>query len=204
MSSRVALVAPQVARDGGVATHVLDSAEALRAAGHEVALICARSAYAVEDIPSVTYVDVEDARSFEETLRACAADVVHLHDYADPEVVAAARHVAPAVLSAHAYPGCSPNTHYFRPGQECDRPHGAGCIANMALRGCLHARDPRRVPAKYRQASRRMAAYERADGVVGYSRAVVRHLARNGFDPQQVPLFTPMDPADCCPSVSWA
>ena len=52
----------------------------------------------------------------------------------------------PAVLSAHAYPGCTPNTHYFAPGEECDSPHGPGCVVNMALRGCLHARDPRPVP----------------------------------------------------------
>ncbi len=196
MSLRVALLAPQMARDGGVATHVLDSADALRAGGHEVALICARSEYAVEDIPSVMYADVADAQSFEKTLRACAPDVVHLHDYADPDVVASVRRVAPTVLSAHAYPGCSPNTHYFAPGAECDRPHGLGCIANMALRGCLHARDPRSAPRKYRQASRRMAAYGQADGVVGYSTAVVRHLERNGFEAQQVPLFTPMESLD--------
>ena len=154
--------------------------------------MCARSEYAVDDVSRVTYVDVEDAGSFEAALRGLAPDFVHLHDYADPDVVAIVRRVAPAVLSAHAYPGCAPNTHYFTPGAECDRPHGPGCVANMALRGCPHARDPRPVPRKYRQASRRMAAYARADGVVGHSAAVVRHLTRNGFDAHRVPLFTPM------------
>ena len=193
MSRHVALLAPQVGRDGGVAAHVLDSAAALRAAGHAVTLMCARSEYALEGVESVTYVDAGDAAAVEATLRSCAPDVVHLHDYADPDVVEVVRRVAPAVLSAHAYPGCTPNTHYFAAGVECDRPHGPGCVVNMALRGCLHARDPRPVPRRYRQASRRMAAYAQADGVVCYSTAIARHLRRNGFDPQRVPLFTTLE-----------
>lgn len=196
MTWRVTLLSPQVARDGGVAGHVLDSAAALRTAGHHVTLVCARSEYAIADVPSVIYADVSDAPALESTLRSCDADIVHLHDYADPEVVATVRRVAPAVLSAHAYPGCSPNTHYFAPGNECDRPHGLGCFANMALRGCLHARDPRPAPQMFRQASRRMAAYAQADGVIGYSTAVVRHLAQNGFQPRLVPLFTPLEAFD--------
>lgn len=193
MSRHIALLAPQVGRDGGVAAHVLDSAAALGAAGHAVTLMCARSEYALEGVESVTYVDAGDAAAVEATLRSCAPDVVHLHDYADPDVVGVVRRVAPAVLSAHAYPGCTPNTHYFAAGVECDRPHGPGCVVNMALRGCLHARDPRPVPRRYRQASRRMAAYAQADAVVCYSTAIARHLRRNGFDAQRVPLFTTLE-----------
>ena len=47
---------------------------------------------------------------------------------------------APVVISAHGFVACTSGVHYFRPGQECLRPHGPGCIPNL-LR-CAHTRDP--------------------------------------------------------------
>ena len=86
--------------------------------------------------------------------------------------------------------------HYFRPGQECTRAHGPGCIPNLLLRGCAHTRDPRWLPASYRRVT--SAAIERcaADLVISYSRAIDRHLAENALLRRAVvPLLTTMDRA---------
>ncbi len=121
--------------------------------------------------------------------------MIHLHQLDDPDVVAALRIKAPVVLSAHGYTACTAGVHHFRPGQECARPHGPGCIPNLALRGCAHVRDPRPLPASYRQTTRALAALRGADLAVAYSNAVERHLAVNGVTRRAViPLFVTLTP----------
>jgi len=83
--------------------------------------------------------------------------------------------------------------HYFRPGQECDRPHGTGCIPNLLLRGCAHTRNPLGLPTQYANATRGLEALRRADLAVSYSTAVDRHLAQNGIASRAiVPYFPTM------------
>lgn len=202
---RVSFVTMLAGRDGGVAVHVLESAAALTAAGHDVTIICAR-ADAEHAAPAIEVPELADPGSsaadlaLERALRDARPDVVQIHDLADPRIVAVARRRAPTIVSAHGYPGCTHNNHYFAPGVECDRAHGPGCLANIALRGCYHARNPLPVPRMYRQTTRRLEAYAMADGVVGYSHAVVRHLARNGLPSRLVRYFTSLARSDDAPA----
>jgi glycosyltransferase involved in cell wall biosynthesis len=125
----------------------------------------------------------------------CAPDVVHLHQFEDPRLLAFMRKRAPVLISVHGYTACSSGVHYFRPGQECTRAHGPGCVANLALRGCAHTRNPASLPAAYRRASRGLTALQGADLTLSYSSAVDRHLSANGIEPRMViPLFTTMVP----------
>jgi glycosyltransferase involved in cell wall biosynthesis len=121
--------------------------------------------------------------------------VVHLHQFEDPDVVAVMRERAPVVISVHGYTACTSGVHYFRPGEECGRPHGRGCVPNLLLRGCAHTRDPRGLPAAYRHATRGLRALRSADLVVSYSTVVDRHLEANGLMRRElVQLFTTMVP----------
>ncbi|HXA55623.1 MAG TPA: glycosyltransferase [Solirubrobacteraceae bacterium] len=121
---------------------------------------------------------------------SCGPDAVHLHQLDDPALVAALRAHAPVVVSAHAYTACASGVHYFKPGRECTRAHGPGCVASFALRGCAHTRHPKTLPAKYRNAGRGVTALREADLAVAYSRAVEHHLAANGIARRRVvPLF---------------
>jgi glycosyltransferase involved in cell wall biosynthesis len=197
----VLLGTPLWGRNGGVAAHVQTSARLLAEQGLRVTVAAAKVDPDLH-VPGVTvhhstelfkaYVPV-DAR-----LGAAASaspDVIHLHQLEDPEVVAALRIKAPVVVSAHGYTACTSGVHYFRPGQECARPHGPGCVPNLALRGCAHVRNPRPLPASYRQTTRALEALRGADLAVAYSNAVERHLAVNGVTRRAViPLFVTLAP----------
>jgi glycosyltransferase involved in cell wall biosynthesis len=122
-------------------------------------------------------------------------EVIHLHQVGDRALVERLRECAPVVMSAHAYTACTSGVHYFRPGQECTRAHGPGCVPNLFARGCAHTLDPRKLPAAYRQATRGLAALQLADLAVSYSGAVDRHLAANGVARRAViPLFSTTTP----------
>jgi glycosyltransferase involved in cell wall biosynthesis len=178
---------PRWTRDGGISAHVQTSAAILADHGVDVRVIAARIE-TDEDVPGVIvyrcpdlfHEDVPmaqrigDAMSFE-------PEVIHLHQVDLPDVTRAMRASAPVVISAHNYVACSAGVHYFKPGQECSRAHGPGCIANMILRGCSHARNPKSLPTRYKNASQGAAALKHADLVVSYSSAVDRHLADNGL-----------------------
>jgi len=204
--SRVSFVTMLAGRDGGVAVHALESAGALSAAGHDVTIICARAdADASAPVPVVEAPELAEPGSpaaelaLKRALHDSQPDIVQIHDLADPRTVAVARRSAPTIVSAHGYPGCTHNNHYFAPGVECQRAHGPGCLANIAVRGCYHARNPIPVPRMYRQTTRRLAAYAMADGVVAYSEAVIRHLARNGVQGRLVRYITSLERRDDAP-----
>jgi glycosyltransferase involved in cell wall biosynthesis len=119
---------------------------------------------------------------------------VHLHQFDDPDAVAAMQRRAPVVLSVHGYLACTSGVHYFRPGHECQRAHGLGCIPNLVA--CGHTSDPLRLPGAYIKASRSLATLRRADLAVSYSSTIDRHLAVNGITRRKViPLFSTMTPA---------
>jgi len=195
--SSVLLVTPRWARDGGVGAHVEASAAALAAAGTQVSILAARIESS-EPLDGVTvYCSPElfnanapmDVR-FGEALSARPA-VIHLNQLDDPEVVSYLRQSAPVTISTHGYLGCTSGVHYFRPGQECQRAHGPGCIPNLLARGCAHTRDPRSLPASYRQATRALEALRSADLAISYSSAMDRHLATNGVQRRSVVPYFP-------------
>jgi glycosyltransferase involved in cell wall biosynthesis len=197
----VLLVTPRWTRDGGIATHVQASARALAERGLQVHVL-AREVVADESVPGVEVLRSETLMDHAAPLSArlgeaasLGADVVHLHQLDDPDVVAAFRAQSPVVISAHGYTACTSDVYYFQPGQECTRAHGPGCIANLAMRGCAHTRDPRPLPAAYRRTSRGVQALRLADLAVSHSSAMDRHLANNEIEPRRViPLFATVEP----------
>jgi glycosyltransferase involved in cell wall biosynthesis len=192
---------PLWGRNGGVAAHVQASARLLAERGLQVSVVAAKVDPDAH-VPGVTvYRSTElfkSQLSIEARLGDAAGsspDVIHLHQLDDPLAVAALRTRAPVVISAHAYTACTSGVHYFRPGHECTRPHGPGCAVNLVARGCAHVRNPRPLPATYRQTTRALEALRGADLTVAYSSAVERHLAVNGVTRRAViPLFTTMTP----------
>ncbi len=198
----VLILTPRWTRDGGVATHAMTSAEALARAGLQVTAAAARIDERAE-VPGVTL--HHSPRLFDASASpaqrlgsALSGDpqLIHCHQFEDPAVIEVARASAPVVISVHGYTAaCTSGVHYFRPGEECGRAHGPGCVPNLLLRGCAHTRDPRWLPAAYRRAGSHLQALLLADLVVSYSSAIDRHLAVNGVHRRRVvPLFTTMVP----------
>ncbi|MGA7705830.1 MAG: glycosyltransferase family 4 protein, partial [Solirubrobacteraceae bacterium] len=200
--SSVLLGTPLWGRNGGVAAHVLASARLLAENGSRVTVLAERVDATVR-VPGVSVYsssklfdrDAPPEERLGDALSACP-DVIHLHQLDHPELVVALRAHAPVLVSAHAYTACASGLHYFRPGHECTRSHGPGCLTNMALRGCAHVRNPRPLPGAYRRAGRGLEALRAADLAVAYSDVVERHLATNGVARRAtVPLFSTMTPS---------
>ncbi len=191
----VLMMVPRWTRDGGISAHVQSSARILAQHGLDVRVLAARIESA-DEIPGVTLYRCPDLFNADAPISARIGDamsfgpqVVHLHQVDLPDVVRAVRASAPVIVSAHNYVACSAGVHYFRPGQECTRAHGPGCVVNMLARGCAHVRNPKSLPTRYRNASHGVAALRGADLVVSYSSAVDRHLAQNGLTARRlVPL----------------
>jgi len=197
----VLLVTPTWSRNGGIATHVQASAAALARHDVGVDVLVARVESDVRP-PGVTIVHspqlLNVAASATQRLGdglSSAPDVIHIHQLDDPDLVAPLSERAPVLISVHGYTACPSGLYYFAPGHECTRSHGLGCVPNLALRGCAHARDPRWLPASYRRAGRALTALRSCDLAITYSSSVERHLAANGVDRSSViPLFTTTEP----------
>src|SRR6202035_4022354 len=195
-ASAVLLVTPRWTRDGGVATHVVSSAAALAQRGVDVHVLAARLEL-TERIAGVTLHHsprLFDANASPEArigdARQLSPNVIHLHQFEDPDVVSLMQVAAPVVISVHGYSACTSGVHYFRPGQECTRAHGPGCMPNLLLRGCAHGRNPARLPAAYARVTRGLKALRLADLVISYSSTIDRHLSANGLTRRAtVPLF---------------
>jgi glycosyltransferase involved in cell wall biosynthesis len=197
----VLLGVPRWTRDGGVSAHVQTSAAALARQGLDVRVLAARIESS-EEIPGVTLyrcpelfnADAPMANRIGHAL-AFGPDVIHLHQVDLPDVVTAMRASAPVVISAHVYSACTSGVYYFRPGQECTRAHGPGCVFNLLARGCAHTRNLKPLPKRYKNATRRAEALRAADLVVSYSSSVDRHLAANGLLRRQIiPFPATIDP----------
>lgn len=205
----VLLITPRWARDGGVGAHVQRSAELLAARGIRVAVLAAR-VHSTEPIEGVTV--HESPRLLDRTAPVAARlagalsdspELVHLHEVDEPPLLDSLRARAPIVVSAHGYSACTSGVYYFRPGNECARAHGPGCVPNLLARGCAHMRNPMPLPGQYATATRRRDSLALADLAVSYSSAVDRHLAANGISPRVVlPLFPTLDvrPPDAEPA----
>jgi glycosyltransferase involved in cell wall biosynthesis len=197
----VLIVTPAWSRAGGIATHVAASAAALAAAGFSVEVLV-RDLIAPTDLPGVTVRRAErlldigtPAGERLGDAATLAPDLVHFHEIEDRDLISAFQPKAPVIVSVHGYSGCSSGVYYFRPGHECSRGHGPGCVPNLLLKGCAHAFDPRPLPNAYRQTSASVAALRAADLTISYSSAVDRHLQANGIGPRRVvPLFTTVEP----------
>jgi glycosyltransferase involved in cell wall biosynthesis len=195
----VLLITPQWARDGGVGAHVQASAQVLAREGIDVSVLVERveSDERIEGVALYQREQLCDARcSPEERLGEVLSDqpaIAHLHQIDDPDIVAALQPRVPVVISAHGYTACASGLHYFRPGHECTRAHGVGCVPYLPV--CTHVRNPGRLPGKYQHAARGLEALRRADLAVSYSSAVDRHLAASRIHRRVlVPYFPTMTP----------
>lgn len=195
----VLMITPRLTRDGGVAAHVNCSARALAEHGLTVSVIAAR-VEPQDTIPGVQVIERRDLMNARASVDQRlgdrvwgSPDVIHLHQVENLDLVDDLRRTSPLVLSAHGYTACTSGVHYFKPGQECDRAHGPGCIPNLAR--CGHTRYPKTLLAKYRNASRGLAALRRSDLAVSYSTAVDRHLRTNGIRDRAVVPYFPTMPA---------
>jgi glycosyltransferase involved in cell wall biosynthesis len=197
----VLIVTPRWVRDGGVATHAMASAAALADSGIPVHVLTARvgsepplAGVTVHCEPALLSTRATPGERVGSAL-ACEPALVHMHQLDDPELVSFMRREAPVAISMHGYSACSSGVHYFRPGNECTRAHGPGCVVNLLARGCAHTRDPRPLPAAYRHATRAVQALTECDLAISYSSVIDRHLHSNGISPRRVlPLFSTIAP----------
>ncbi len=195
--SSILLLTPVWARDGGVGTHVEASAAALARAGTEVHVFVKHAE--LHRVPAGVTVHVS-AELFDRTLDparrvadavSCDYSVINTHQFDDLSVLAQLQGHAPIISSVHGFSACTSAVHYFRPGEECQRAHGPGCVANLLLRGCAHTRNPGRLPGSYRRTTRARASLRSCDLAISYSSAIDRHLAQNGVRRRAVvPLFS--------------
>lgn len=197
MTRSVLLVTPQWTRDGGVGAHVEASAAALARAGVDVHVLAVRNesrrdleGVSVHPSPELFRTELAPAGRVGDVLSR-SYSVIHTHQFDDPEVTAYLQRRAPLVSSVHGFSTCTSGVHYFRPGQECQRTHGPGCIPNLLARGCAHTRDPRWLPGGYRRSTGARNSLRRSDLTISYSRAIDRHMAINGVERRTiVPLFS--------------
>jgi len=202
MLSSLLLVTLSWARDGGVATHAMASATALASRGVDVRVAAAQvgpdapvAGITVHHTPELLNERLSPELRLGDAL-PWRPEVIHFHQFDDPDVLKFLRTLAPVVISAHGYTACTSTMYYFRPGEECTRAHGPGCVPNLLLRGCAHTFDPRSLPSDYRQTSRQVNALHQADLAVSYSSAIDRHLAANDVTPRTViPLFSTLKTA---------
>lgn len=206
MTGSVLLVTPRWTRDGGVATHVMASAAALLADGIEVHVLAARID-PNERTPGISFHQSRDLFNREATPQqrvggalAQVPQVIHCHQFEDPDLAAQLQQIAPVLVSVHGYSACTSAVHYFRPGEECDRPHGPGCVPNLLLRGCAHTRNPSRLPGSFQRATRSVRLLQQADMVISYSSVIDRHLRVNGVERRAfAPLFSTLPLTDTGP-----
>jgi glycosyltransferase involved in cell wall biosynthesis len=191
------MLTPRWARDGGVGAHVQRSAALLAAERIDVAVIVAR----VESDERIEGVElVVSDRLFDRGAPAATRlgdalsvqpDLVHVHQVDDPALTGVLREKAAVVVSAHGYPACTSGVYYFRPGHECTRGHGPGCVPNLLARGCAHLRNPLPLPRQYGEATRGVGTLAHADLAISYSSSVDRHLAANGIIQRTIVPYFP-------------
>ncbi len=178
-------------------THLEASAAALARAGVDVHVLAVRNDLAQQPAGVTVHAsadlfrrDIAPERRVGDALSR-EYSVIHTHQFDEPPMTVYLRRQAPLVSSVHGFSACTSGVHYFRPGEECERAHGPGCVPNLLLRGCAHTRNPGWLPDSYRRATKATASLREADLTITYSRAIDRHMAINGVRRRAiVPLFS--------------
>jgi glycosyltransferase involved in cell wall biosynthesis len=196
---RVLVATPHLGTDGGIAAHVTASVATLSRHGFEVVAVVGEQRAGVAPmarvicVPGLGSLDASaSARAaFLDVVASVRPDVIHVHKLDDPDLLRAAARERAVVVDVHDFVGCITGAKYFRaPGDECHRPHGPGCLANLYAKGCVHRRDPRSALRHYPLVSRMLEALRSVDAVVAHSAFIERHLHGNGVTRTAlVPLF---------------
>jgi glycosyltransferase involved in cell wall biosynthesis len=204
---KIMLLTSELRRVGGVEAHVAALATGLRGNGYEVEVVTGRrSGDPSIDEQSSVVDDVGEwdvppraAEALETLVRHTRPDVVHSHAIFDNELLARIQHHAPVLRSVHNYHGCfSSGLKYFSPGHECHRAHGPLCVPNALVRNCGHRKIPQASLHHYQRTSRTLQNLREADGVLGYSRYLLRDLEVNRIPKLSfAPMFVP--PASAAP-----
>ncbi len=199
---RILIVAERISPTGGTGAHALASIAALQRDGADVVVVVGeegsggRGNLDAQVIPGIggKPAPAESRAQLADLIARVGPDLIHIQQLPDGDLVELARSHAPVLFNVHNYVACTSGWKYFRqPGRECHRAHGPGCVPNLILRGCAHARDPRDLPAKYRRTTQMLRGLRAADAVVAHSAFVADHLLYNGVKRTQlVPLF--LDP----------
>lgn len=182
MTGRIAIATESVNRNGGVGVYVQQLRHALNGAGYEVLLIAGEAGEepSVLTVPGLERRELTSASAglYEQALADFAPDVVHVHHLYDPRIVALTRVHAPLVWGVHDYM-CSGGSLYFRPGRECGRGHGPGCVPRLVLRGCGHSWNPRGRAGDYRLVGQLVALLREVDVALAFSTAILGNLRAN-------------------------
>jgi glycosyltransferase involved in cell wall biosynthesis len=196
--ARVLVAAEHLTPNGGTGAHAMAAVACLRARGVEVEVVVGdepgeAASFADHVIPGLGAKPTSaDTRSrLAELLDRARPDLVHVQQLPDGELVPLIEARSPVVFNVHNHVTCTSGWKYFRrAGEECDRAHGPGCLANLAARGCAHSIDPRALPGRYRRTSAMVRGLREASVVVAHSRFVLEQLRGNGVDrTATVPLF---------------
>jgi glycosyltransferase involved in cell wall biosynthesis len=182
MTGRIAIATESVNRNGGVGVYVQELVRALQGAGYELRLIVgdAGNEPSALTVPGLERRELtpESAGAYEQALAEFAPDVVHVHHLYDPRVVALTRAHAPLVWGVHDYM-CSGGSLYFRPGHECARGHGPGCVPRLVLCGCGHSWNPRGRAGDYRLVGQLVGLLRGVDVALAFSTAILGNLRAN-------------------------
>jgi glycosyltransferase involved in cell wall biosynthesis len=198
---KLLMIARSLFRNGGIETHVIESAQTLHEAGYDVCIVAAElphdyesSEYRVVGVPHLDAQKMPGTAQHEllSTIANFKPDIIHVHQLFDTKCVRLFRNAAPLVWSIHNYNAiCVTHEKYFGPGVECMKAYGPGCMSNMLLRGCDHRKVKRPSPLLYLSTGRLLKAVRQADIAVAYSHFVCDQLKLNAVERvAQVPIFT--------------
>ena len=184
---------------GGVESYLASVVPALRAAGHDTALLYANTAgergpTTIETGVSWSVKDLGLAPAIAQA-RAWRPDVCFAHNMRHLDIEAAIVAAWPTVKMMHAYAGACLSGHKafsFPSLDPCDRVCGAGCLAYFLPRRCGRLR-PDVMITQYAMARRQQALFPRYKAMVVASDHMKREFARYAGLASRVtviPLFT--------------
>ena len=184
---------------GGVESYLASLAPALRAAGHDVALLYANTAAergptTIETAASWSVRDLGIASAIEKA-RAWRPGVCFAHNMRHLDIEDAIVGAWPTVKMMHAYAGACLSGHKafsFPSLQACARPCDAGCLAHFLPRRCGRLR-PDVMITQYGWARRQQALFPRYKAIVvasDYMRAEFSRYDALAGRVTTIPLFT--------------
>jgi glycosyltransferase involved in cell wall biosynthesis len=156
MSLRIAQLAQESSRNGGVGAYVTQLCEALVEAGHKVSLIHAnptsnfRPSGDLQDFCVPQFAEfashgasAKRAEQILEILQTVQPDVVHIQSNNNFVLETALRERFPTIKSLHVYDFCpSGNKFHHLLGKVCNHSTGALCMLRMGYKRCLLTKRP--------------------------------------------------------------
>ena len=152
---RIAHLTATAAAAGGLQTHLAALAAEQNARGDDVSVVHVHEG--ADMPPGVETIRVHEGEGVVDRVARLQPDLVHVHGMPfSPAVAGELQARFPVVRSLHDFSfACSTGEHWFRNGTPCTRPHGPGCLAAVALRGCAHRLDVRPALRAYGGGGRR-------------------------------------------------